>query len=289
MQNGSSAEVGFADLGRIKLHFRKAGEGSRLVLLLHGFPEFSYSWRHQLNALADEFTVVAPDMRGYNLSDKPSGVSKYKIGELVEDVAELVSFFGHEQCALIGHDWGAAVAWAVSQKKPEILWKLGCLQVPPPVVWKKNQTLSQFFSSWYMFFFQVPGLPEWLLRRNDFTGLVEGLANSTAKKGVFTPEDFEEYKKAWAQPGALESMINYYRANVLSRMFGSQPRWKKIDVPTLFIYGEKDHAVLPQTVQGIGDMVGAEYTELRIPEAGHWVQLEAREKVTNALRDFLRK
>lgn len=137
--------------------------------------------------------------------------------------------------------------------------------------------------------FPIPKLPEWLLSRNDFEKLIIGLKTSTAEPGVFTDEDFAEYKKAWSEPNALTSGLNYYRANIIKRLFSNEQNPEKIKVPTLFIYGEKDHAVLPQTIEGIRDLIDADYKEVRIPESGHWVQVEAREKVTNALRDFLSK
>ena len=277
----------FAEIGNVRLHCAKAGNGEKLILLLHGFPEFWYSWRHQLIALSDEYTVVAPDMRGYNLSDKPGAVSEYEIEKLVDDVIGLMSHFGQEKAAVVGHDWGAGVAWAVATRNPKKVWKLACLQVPPPSIWKKNQTLKQFFASWYMFFFQIPGLPEWLLRRKDYAKLAIGLKTTTAEPGVFSDDDIVEYKKAWSQPGALTAGINYYRANIIKRLFGKDPKSSGIQVPTLFIYGEKDHAILPETVKDVGDFVDAEYTELKIPEAAHWVQNEAKEQVTEALRNFL--
>ena len=283
----SKIEFNFAQIGSVKLHYAKAGNGEKLLLLLHGFPEFWYSWRHQLVDLSDQYTVVAPDMRGYNLSDKPEDVSDYEIDKLSDDVIGLIRYFGHEKAFVVGHDWGAGVAWAAAGRYPECVSKLACLQIPPPSIWKKNQTLKQFFSSWYMFFFQLPKLPEWLLTRNDFQKLAIALKTTTAKRGVFSSEDVEKYKEAWSEPGSITAALNYYRANIIKRMFGKGPKPEKIKVPTLFIYGEQDQAVLPQTVEGVGDFIDAEYTELRIPEAAHWVQNEAREKVTNALREFL--
>ncbi|NNE66857.1 MAG: alpha/beta hydrolase [Pyrinomonadaceae bacterium] len=273
---------------RITLHYAEAGTGDQLVVLLHGFPEFWYSWRHQLKDLAAAgYTVVAPDMRGYNLSDKPADVSAYEIEELVQDVSDLIEHLGFEKAVVIGHDWGAGVAWAFSQRKPEMLTKLASLQVPPPSIWKKNQTVSQFLASWYMFFFQLPWLPELMLTSSDFRKLAIALKTTTAEKGVFSDEDVALYKKAWSQEGAITGGLNYYRANILKRMFGKGIPPKKIDVPTLFIYGEQDHAVLPQTVANTGDIVSGEYRELRIPESGHWVQNEARETVSATLIEFL--
>ncbi len=281
----SEIKFGYAQIGSVKLHYAAAGDGEKLVILLHGFPEFWYSWRHQIAALSDEYTIVAPDMRGYNLSDKPANVSDYKMDNLVDDVTGLIRHFGREQAAIVGHDWGASVAWAVAAKHPEAVWKLCALQVPPVSVWQKNQTVKQFLASWYMFFFQIPRLPEWLISRNDYAVLAGGLKNGTVERGIFTDESIAEYKKAWCEPDALTSALNYYRANILKRLFSKEQT--KIKVPTLFIYGEKDAVILPETVKGIGEIVDAPYQEIRIPDAAHWVQQEAAEIVTDSLREFL--
>ncbi len=277
----------FAQIGSVRLHYATAGTGAKLVVLLHGFPEFWYSWRHQIEALSEEYTVVAPDMRGFNLSDKPKAVSEYETSKLVDDIAGLIRYFGREQAAVIGHDWGATVAWTLAAKHPEMLWKLGALQVPPIAVWKKNQTLKQFFASWYMFFFQVPFLPEFLLKLNDYTVLSNGLKNSTAEADFFDDNDISEYKKAWSEPFAMTAMLNYYRANVIKRFFKKSEPPAKIKVPTVFIYGEQDQAVLPETVKGVGEMIDAPFEEFRIPTSAHWVQQEASEAVTEILREFL--
>ncbi|MEO6655012.1 MAG: alpha/beta hydrolase [Pyrinomonadaceae bacterium] len=279
----------YADVGEVKLHYAKAGNGDKLVILLHGFPEFWYSWRLQLAALSDEYTVVAPDLRGYNLSDRPLNTSDYVIDHLVGDIAGLIKSFGKEKAAVIGHDWGASVAWALAMKKPDVLWKLGALQVPPIPIWKRNQTAKQFLASWYMFFFQLPGLPEIMFKKDNFAALEKSLRTTTAEPNVFSDEEIAEYKKAWSQPGATTAMLNYYRANIIKRLFGSNEIPPKINVPTLFIYGEKDKAVLPETVAGVGDMISGPYTEHRISNSGHWVQQEARDEVTDVLRSFLRE
>lgn len=279
----------YAQIGGVKLHYATAGNGDRLLVLLHGFPEFWYSWRHQIVSLSDEFTVIAPDMRGYNLSDKPGGIADYRMDKLVDDVTGLINHFGRDRASVVGHDWGAAVAWSLALEHPEYVDRLACLQAPPSAVWRKNQTFRQYLASWYMFFFQLPAIPEWLLSHNDYQGLIDGLRKTTAEKGVFTDEVIAEYKKAWSEPRALTSQINYYRANVLKRLFGPLKADRRIEVPSLFIYGEKDHAILPETVAGVGDFVDAEYEEIRIPEAAHWVQQEAPEAVTDALRSFLTK
>ena len=276
-----------AQIGAVNLHYATAGNGGKLVLLLHGFPDFWYSWRHQIVGLSDEYTVVAPDLRGYNLSDKPENTSDYEIDKLVDDVTGLIRYFGRENAAVVGHDWGAAIAWAVAQKHPEYVWKLAAMQVPPANIWKKNQTFKQFLASWYMFFFQIPKLPEWVLGLNDFEILADGLKNSTAEKDVFTNEIISEYKKSWNETENLKSAINYYRANILKRLFGKSNSNGKIKVPTLFIYGEKDTAILPETVEGIGEFVDAPFEEFKFPNAGHWIQQEEAETVTKILAEFL--
>lgn len=279
-------QFGHAQVGGVNLHYAKAGDGDRLVLLLHGFPEFWYSWRHQIAALSDEYTVVAPDMRGFNLSDKPGNVSDYETGKIVDDITGLIQYFGHEKAAVIGHDWGATAAWSVAMKHPESVWKVGALQVPPIATWRKNQSLGQLFASWYMFFFQIPALPEYLMSLSNFAMMEKSLRESAAVK-VFTDEDMALYKKAWSEPNALTSMLNYYRANIIKRFLSKPETPQKIKVPALFIYGEQDQAVLPQTVAGVGDMIDAPYTEVRIPGSAHWVQQEAKDEVTAALRKFL--
>jgi pimeloyl-ACP methyl ester carboxylesterase len=288
----SSIRHGDAQIGGVRLHYVQRGSGGRLVILLHGFPECWYSWRHQLTALGERYTVVAPDMRGYNLSDKPEGVANYKINLLVDDVLGLVHHFGREQAAIVGHDWGAGIAWAVAQRYPEYVWKLVTMQVPPAAVWRANWTLRQALRSWYMLFFQIPRLPEWLMSRKNYAALEETFKKTVARPGAFTDTDIAVYKRAFSEPGALTAAINYYRANVF-RMFlkwRSKPeelRDERIRVPTLFIYGEKDHAVVPATVRNVSAYVDAPYREVRIPDSAHWVQNEAPEEVNAALASFL--
>jgi epoxide hydrolase 4 len=278
----------YAQIGGARLHYAKAGDGERLVVLLHGFPECWYSWRHQLRDLSDEFTVVAPDLRGYNLSDKPASVADYDIHKLVDDIIGLIHHFGREKAAaVIGHDWGAAVAWALAANHPESVSKIGALQVPPAPVWRKNFTLRQLLASWYMFFFQIPALPEYLLKINNFALLKNAMRNTTYEKGVFSDEDIAVYRKAWSEPFALTGMLNYYRANIPRRLFSKPEKNSKIKVPALFIYGERDQAVLPETVRGIGDFIEAPFEEFRIPTSAHWVQQEAADAVTEILREFL--
>jgi pimeloyl-ACP methyl ester carboxylesterase len=289
----SSIRHGYAQVGGVRLHYAERGSGGRLVILLHGFPECWYSWRHQLMALGDGYTVVAPDMRGYNLSDKPSRVEDYKINLLVDDVTGLIRHFGERQAAVVGHDWGAGVAWAVAQTHPEYVWKLVALQVPPMAVWRANLTLRQALRSWYMLFFQLPRVPEWLMSARDFAFVERTLKKTVARPGTFTDADIDVYKKALSEPGALTAAVNYYRANFVSLFFKGQRKKEedlsdeRIRVPTLFIYGEQDHAVVPETVRDVASYIDAPYREVRIKQSAHWVQNEAVEEVNAALNSFL--
>lgn len=281
----------YAQLGSVRLHYAECGAGDELVILLHGFPECWYSWRHQLPVLGAQYHVVAPDMRGYNLSDKPPNVEDYRIEVLVDDIVGLIRHFGKEKAIIVGHDWGAAVAWAIAQRRPEVVSKLAALQVPSPSAWQTNFTLRQFLASWYMFFFQLPRLPEWWARANNFARVERMYRETSFRPGAFTDADLAVYKEALGQPGALTSSVNYYRANVFRSLFArkdtSREAAQKIQVPTLFIYGELDMAVLPSTVRGLERFVAGPYTEVRIPDSGHWVQNEAVAEVNAALLNFL--
>jgi epoxide hydrolase 4 len=287
---------GYATVNGIRLHYAESGSGNRLVILLHGFPEFWYSWRHQLIALGERYHVVAPDMRGYNLSDKPTRVADYRIEVLVEDVAGLIKHFGATRAALVAHDWGAGVAWAVAQKYPELISKLVSLQVPPAAVWRANMSVRQLLRSWYMFFFQLPRIPEWAIGRRDLAAIDRTFLENVARKGTFTNEDVAQYKEALRQPGALTAAVNYYRANVGRLMLRQARRVDsenhargdgRIRVPTMFIFGEQDFAILPATIRGWEQYIDAPYREVRIADSGHWVQNEAAEEVNAALLEFL--
>jgi pimeloyl-ACP methyl ester carboxylesterase len=286
----SSIRHGYAQIGDVRLHYAERGGGDRLVILLHGFPECWYSWRHQLMALGERFHVVAPDMRGYNLSDKPPRVEDYRMERLVDDVTGLVRHFGAQQAAIVGHDWGASVAWAVAQKYPEYVRKLAAMQVPPASAWAENITFRQLLKSWYIFFFQLPMIPEWWISRANFAGL-ERTFRQTARPGTFTTADLAIFKSAMREPGALTSGINYYRANFGSLFSRRKPPEGETDgrvrAPTLFIYGERDFAIVPETVRNVGAHVNAPFRELRIAASNHWVQQEFPAEVNAALSSFL--
>ena len=287
---------GYAQVGDVRLHYAECGVGERLVVLLHGFPECWYSWRHQLPALGQHFRVVAPDMRGYNLSDKPGRTEDYRIEKLVDDVLGLIRHCGAREAAVVGHDWGGAVAWAVAEKHPEYVWKLAALQTPPFAVWRANLTLRQALRSWYMIFFQLPRVPEWWLGAHDFAQL-DKMLRATARRGTFSNTDLAVFKNALKQHGqaddvdALTGALNYYRANVFKMWHSAQSKSAKVEprvrVPTLYIYGERDQFIVPETVKGVGAYVAAPYREVRFAHTNHWVQQESPAEVNAALISFL--
>jgi epoxide hydrolase 4 len=281
----------YMQIGGVRLHYVLTGKADRLIVLLHGFPECWYSWRHQLKALKDVFTVVAPDLRGYNLSNKPSRIEDYKINAVAEDILGLIRHLRFSKAAIVGHDWGAAIAWYIAFNYPEYLSKMVSMQVPPLQLWRKNMSIEQALRSWYMLFFQLPFVPEWLLRLKDFAAIEWLFKYSTIQLGAITDADIAIYKEALKQPGALNASINYYRANI-STFFNRRKEeninnHKRVKVPTLFIYGEEDVAITPTTVQGIRDYIDAPYKEVRIPWSGHWVQQEAAALVNQELKSFL--
>jgi pimeloyl-ACP methyl ester carboxylesterase len=281
---------GFADVGDVRLHYAECGSGDDLVILLHGFPEFWYSWRHQLPVLGRQYHVVAPDLRGYNLSDKPARIEDYRIEVLVEDIVGLIRYFGNDQAAIVAHDWGAGIAWALAQRHPELVSRLVAMQVPPPGAWRENFSLRQLGKSWYMFFFQLPRLPERWASANDFAMVTRMYKETSVRNSAFTDADIAVYKEALRRPGALTAGLNYYRANVFKSLFRGgveTPDDGRIRVPTLFIYGEQDKAIIPETVRGLDRFIDAPYRELRIRDSGHWVQNEAVEEVNGALLEFL--
>lgn len=287
----SGVQSHFITTNGIKLHVMTDGPADGpSVVLLHGFPEFHYGWRKQIPALVNAgFRVIVPDQRGYNLSDKPKGVSAYDVDILVRDVIGLFDHFGIQKAKLVGHDWGAVVAWALAIQHPERLEKLAILNVPHPDVMTRFilGNLNQRKKSWYVFFFQLP-FAEMILRQNNFRFLERAL---TSSRGSFTPEEILEYKKAWSQPGTLTAMLNWYRAVVRKSLRGTwnpnkiQPR--PVKVPTLMLWGKNDVALSHEMAQPSIEL--CERGELvMFDKATHWVQHDAAEEVNQKLIPFLR-
>jgi epoxide hydrolase 4 len=279
-------EHSIVEVNQLHLHIVQAGPKSGVpVVLLHGFPEFWYGWRRQIPTLVEAgFRVIMPDQRGYNLSDKPRGIQSYRVDELVKDILGLIDALNYEKVNLVGHDWGAIVAWALADQFPKRLQRLGILNVPHPLVMRRFVTrdLEQMRRSSYAFFFQLPWLPERALRADDWRGAVRALRGS-GKIHTFTNEDIARYKEAWSQPGAMTAMINWYRA---LRYQTTLPKEMQIKVPTLMMWGMKDAALTHRMARPSIDHCD-DGKLIFFPEATHWVQHDAAEEVNHYLIDFL--
>jgi epoxide hydrolase 4 len=294
----------------VRLHCAVAGAGP-LVVLLHGFPECWYSWRHQIAALSERFRVVAPDLRGYNESEKPASVAAYAMPELVADVAGLVSAFGERDAAIVGHDWGGAIAWSVAMERPALTRRLAVLNCPHPAIMTQylRGNLRQLGRSWYMFFFQLPWLPEFLLSRGHAWPIARAIQQSTVRHDAITEEDLTRLRDAAMHSGALRSALNYYRAAFRDRnnaamlpaplqrfFYGDEPLpparrsltdWPTIAAPTLLIWGEQDVALEKALTMGMEPLFTGPFEVRYIPDSGHWVQQEQPALVNQWLGEFL--
>ncbi len=283
----------------VRLHYVEAGDGP-LVLCLHGFPEFWYAWREQIPALADAgFRVVAPDLRGYNRSEKPPGLASYRIGELVRDIRDLIEGMDG-RAHVVGHDWGGVIAWELAARHPEVIDRLAVLNAPHPKAFERElRTADQLRRSWYAFFFQLPLLPELAFSLGNYR-LVESAVSEDALPGAFSDRDVERYEAALARPGALAAAIDYYRAtgrgtlrelpNQLIPGRESDPEWVstggEIATETLLIWGMNDVALSPRLTEGLEEWVPNLRVE-RFEEATHWVQADRPAEVNDLLVEFL--
>jgi epoxide hydrolase 4 len=270
----------------LRLHAVEAGpESGPLLLLLHGFPEFWYGWRHQIESLAAAgFRVLAPDQRGYNLSDKPRGVSSYSLDLLARDIVGLIDDTGHDKAYVAGHDWGGAVGWWLGVHHPERIEKLALLNIPHPYVMLrtvKRNSVQQKKSS-YIAFFQIPWLPERVLRARNWAATVKSL-RKTSRPGTFPDADLVLYREAWSQPGAITAMLNWYRAAL--RKGPRLTQSSRVTVPTLLLWGAQDTALLREMAQPSIDLCDNGRLVF-LEEATHWVQHEEPDAVNAMLADF---
>lgn len=280
----------FIEANRIRLHYVAQGEGD-LVLLLHGFPEFWYSWRYQIPALARHFRVVVPDLRGYNDSEKPA--SGYDLDTLSADIRSLIENLGYDRAHIVGHDYGGVIAWNLAQKFPQSLDRLALLSAPHPqrFVREMLSNLDQFRRSWYLLAFQVPGLPEWLIQQNLNNFVKNMFQEQAIRKGAFTEENAQKYKAALNKPGALSAAINYYR-HLFTSLHWVQDFWRSpdpISAPTLVLWGEEDSLLSYKLAEGLDRFVAAPCKIKLLPHCGHWIQQEAPETVNRELLSFLRE
>ncbi|EJN58469.1 alpha/beta fold hydrolase [Halogranum rubrum] len=278
----------------VRLHYVEAGDADdETIVLLHGFPECWYSWHEQIPALAKEYHVVAPDLRGYNRSEKPHGVDAYRMSELTADVVELIREFG-DSGHLVAHDWGGGIAWNVAARHPDVVDTLSVLNAPHPGAFERElrRNGEQRRKSWYMAFFQLPWLPEWLLTRRDCAAFDEILREGASTPDAFSDADVERYKEAFSKPGAATSAINYYRSVIREEAKNLVPfvdgdvAARDVDVPTLLLWGEDDMALVPELTEGLDRWV-SDLTVQRIPDASHWVQMDAPERVSEELLTFV--
>ncbi len=285
----------YVNANGIRMHCVTMGDGDGpLIVFLHGFPEFWYSWRHQIPFFAQNFKVVAPDMRGYGDTDKPKEIKEYKIGKLSRDIIELIHSFGKESAIIVGHDWGGIIGWSIAMIAPNVVEKLIVMNAPHPLVFKKNafRSLAQMKKSWYMFFFLLQKVPEKVLSSNDFKILRHFFESSIKRKDRFTQVDIEEYVSAWRKYGStgLTGGINYYRANLVSEFWknhGESTPYPKIMNPTLMIWGENDSFLGIEMTENTQKSVEAPFLLKLIPGCGHWVQQEAPDEVNQIMYEFL--
>lgn len=266
------------------------GEGDNVALLLHGFPEARQSWRHQLPALAAlGWRAIAPDLRGYGESSRPLGKANYHLDHLTEDVAALFEAAGAKRRLLIGHDWGGIIAWGYGQAGRLPLDGLVVMNAPHMAVYQDvlKRSFRQWRKSWYIAFFQIPGLPEAGMRANGARAIAQAFVTEARDKSRFPPEAVEVYRRNALIPGALTAMINYYRANLggVDRYVGDGK--SPIAAPSLLIWGEEDSFLGVECSSGYEPYV-TDLTTRRLPGVSHWVQQEAPEAVNAALAEWMR-
>jgi pimeloyl-ACP methyl ester carboxylesterase len=290
MRDGQEIRHEFVRANGLRFHVAAAGEGDRLALCLHGFPECWYSWRYQMPVLARlGYRVWAPDLRGYGETDRPPRREDYAVEKLLDDTAGLIDASGAGSVTLLAHDWGGIIAWYFALRRLRPLDRLVVMNAPHPVPMERAlRGWRQLGRSWYVFLFQIPRLPEVLFRARNYRMIGDAFRNMAIDKSRFPDEVLDVYRRNAAQPGALTAMLNYYRAIIRG---GGGARQRKlgypvIDVPTLVIWGEHDTALGKETTHGMEAHV-PNLTLRYLPGVSHWVQQEAPEVVNAMLEAWL--
>jgi pimeloyl-ACP methyl ester carboxylesterase len=285
----SPLEFRVFQINGVALHVVLAGPTSgRPLILLHGFPEFWFAWRHQIDHFVSSgYRVIIPDQRGYNLSEKPAEIASYSIDVLAKDVVGLLDTVANSKAFVVGHDWGAAVTWYLAARYSDRVDRTAILSVPHPRVFIRNLIMNpaQLRRSWYLFFFHLPWLPEFILHRRDWALLVRVLRN-TSPPGVFSDSDLEGYKESWARKDAVTAMLNWYRATLRFPLKSAlDPKASRVRVPALLIWGKND--------QFVGEVMARESLEYcddghleMLESATHWVQHEQPAQVNTLLSRF---
>ncbi|WP_411843295.1 alpha/beta fold hydrolase [Salinicoccus sp. HZC-1] len=282
-------EFEYIQTNGIELHAAVSGpEDGDLVILLHGFPEFWFSWRRQIRVLAEAgYRVVVPDQRGYNKSDKPDGIRAYGIDTLRDDIIGLIHHFERKDAAIIGHDWGGAVGWHLAGTHPELVRCFVAINMPHLAVLPKVMltTPLQWLRSSYILFFQAPKVPEAILSSNDYR-YMELALKTTSKKGTFTEKELGGYNISWEKPKALTSMLNWYRA--MPRSMKNIKRSGRIDVPVKIIWGTGDQFLSKKLAEESLKFIDSD-SVIWVDEATHWVHQEQPDVVNGQLIRFLNK
>jgi pimeloyl-ACP methyl ester carboxylesterase len=286
MTHPNTIQHHYAQVNGIRMHYVRAGAGERLVVLLHGFPQCWYTWRYQIPALAEHYTVIAPDLRGYNETEKPRW--GYEMDGLVQDIAELVRVAGYERGTVVGHDWGGVIAWSLAIARPELVERLVTLNTPHPGRFGPGARMSprQLLRSAYIVLFQIPAVPELVIRLGDYD-MVEGfIRKDMVDRRRMSDDDMRFYRQALARPGALHAALTYYRRALLHTGGIFHGTGLHVRAPTMMIWGEPDRYFGSELIKGTGRFVPNLRVEM-IPRCSHWVQEEAAPRVTELLLDFL--
>ncbi|MEF8852216.1 MAG: alpha/beta hydrolase [Haloarculaceae archaeon] len=275
------------DVGEVTLHAVTAGPaGGPPVVCLHGFPEFWYGWRHQVPALADAgFRVVAPDQRGYNRSDRPDGLDAYTLDPLSGDVVGLLDALGYGDAHLVGHDWGAAVAWHTALHHPDRVRRLVPMNVPHPAAYEAALPWNprQLLRSWYVLSFQFPGASERAWSAADWR-LLRWFVDTSTREGTWAEPVLDRYREAWSRPGAFSAMLDWYRA-LVRREPAKPPSWT-VEVPTLVLWGVADPYIVPELADASVEYCADGRLE-RVESATHWLHHEVPRRVNDCLVEFL--
>jgi epoxide hydrolase 4 len=268
------------EVNNIHLHVATIGVGKPLFLL-HGFPDFWYGWKSLIPLLKDNYKLIIPDLRGYNLSDKPKGVENYDMNILIEDLINLVDYFKFDEIYLAGHDWGGVIAWCFAEKYPDRVEKMMILNAPHPKIFQEqlSKNKAQQRASFYIFEFLKPHGEQFVIK-NDFKWLKWAVFSGMDKKKDFTEYDKQKYLKAWSEPGAIEGGVNYYRANLNFKAWTG-----KIKVPTIVIHGMDDVAVLPSVLDGLDEYV-KNLKIVKVEKASHWVMHDVPELIAKNIKDY---
>ncbi len=282
-----SVKSGYYTVNHITLHVKEAGDTEApAVLFLHGFPSFWHSWQQQIDYFSSlRYHVIVPDQRGYNESSKPNAVADYRLSLLVDDMVQLLAAMKVKKAYLVAHDWGGIVAWALLKTHPQLFVKAVIINAPYLPSYAKP-SVQQLRKSWYVYFFQLPRLPEWMMQRNDFA-LLEKVMKRSSVRGTFSTEDIGLYKEAWRKKGSMKAMINWYRAlakysSDAKEIFGNRT---PVDVPVLLLWGNQD-AFLEKASGICPAKHCTRFNQKEYADATHWLPMEKGSEVSEEIERF---